>query len=50
MSFIVQLDEKFKEEVRGLLGNFNGDPEDDFQFLNGTIVGDLSSLQEVHEE
>ena len=49
MSFITQLDTKFQGQVKGLLGNMNGDPADDLQFPNGTILNSNSSLQEIHE-
>ena len=49
MSFIAQLDTKFKGQVEGLLGNMNGSPADDFQFPNGTILNTDSSLQKIHE-
>ena len=49
MSFIAQLDTKFKGQIKGLLGNLNGDPDDDFQFQNGTIMNTNSSLEELHE-
>ena len=49
MSFIAQLDTKFQSQVEGLLGNMNGDPADDFQFPNGTILETDSSLQKIHE-
>ncbi len=49
MSFITQLNEKFQGRIHGLLGNYNGDPEDDFQFPNGTNVQDVSSLGKIHE-
>ncbi|XP_022089622.1 sushi domain-containing protein 2-like [Acanthaster planci] len=49
MSFIVQLDTKFQGQVSGLLGNLNGNPDDDLQFPNGTIMDSGSSLKELHE-
>ncbi|XP_033632529.1 sushi domain-containing protein 2-like [Asterias rubens] len=49
MSFTAQLNEKFKDQVQGLLGNLNGDPEDDFQFPDGTIMNPESSMEEIHK-
>ncbi|XP_038057143.1 sushi domain-containing protein 2-like [Patiria miniata] len=49
MSFIAQLDTKFEGRVSGLLGNLNGNPDDDLQFPNGTIMQPGSSLKELHE-
>ncbi|XP_038044292.1 sushi domain-containing protein 2-like [Patiria miniata] len=49
MSFIVQLYTHFQGRVQGLLGNLNGNPDDDLQFPNGTILEPGSSLKELHE-
>ncbi|XP_033124482.1 sushi domain-containing protein 2-like, partial [Anneissia japonica] len=49
MSFIAQLDTRFNGQVKGLLGNLNGEPHDDLQFPNGTIMNSNSSLQELHK-
>ncbi|XP_038044291.1 sushi domain-containing protein 2-like [Patiria miniata] len=49
MSFIAQLDTKFQGQVQGLLGNLNGNPDDDLQFPNGTLLKPGSSLKELHE-
>ncbi|XP_033106660.1 sushi domain-containing protein 2-like [Anneissia japonica] len=49
MSFIAQLDTRFNGQVKGLLGNLNGEPHDDLQFPNGTIMNSNSSLQKLHE-
>ncbi|XP_033632894.1 sushi domain-containing protein 2-like [Asterias rubens] len=49
MSFTAQLNEKFKDQVQGLLGNLNGDPEDDFRFPDGTIMNPESSMKEIHK-
>ncbi|XP_033629956.1 sushi domain-containing protein 2-like [Asterias rubens] len=49
MSFIAQLDTKFKGQVKGLLGNMNEDPDDDLQFLNGSSLNTNAALYEVHE-
>ncbi|XP_038044295.1 sushi domain-containing protein 2-like [Patiria miniata] len=49
MSFIAQLDTKFQGQVQGLLGNLNGNPDDDLQFPNGTILEPGSSLKELHD-
>lgn len=48
MSFITQMDTKFRGQVIGLLGNMNGDPEDDLRFPNGTLLKNDSSLQDIH--
>ncbi|XP_038055045.1 sushi domain-containing protein 2-like [Patiria miniata] len=49
MSFIAQLDTNFQGQVKGLLGNLNGNPDDDLQFPNGTILESASSLKELHK-
>ncbi|XP_071804821.1 sushi domain-containing protein 2-like [Asterias amurensis] len=49
MSFIAQLDTKFKSQVNGLLGNMNEDPDDDLQYLNGSSLNTNASLYEIHE-
>ncbi|XP_038056066.1 uncharacterized protein LOC119728062 [Patiria miniata] len=49
MSFIAELGAKFEGQVQGLLGNLNGNPDDDLQFPNGTIMQPGSSLKELHE-
>ncbi|XP_038044294.1 sushi domain-containing protein 2-like [Patiria miniata] len=49
MSFIAQLDTHFQGQVQGLLGNLNGNPDDDLQFPNGTILEPGSPLKELHE-
>ncbi|KAK3592810.1 hypothetical protein CHS0354_009257 [Potamilus streckersoni] len=41
-------EESFKGKLRGLLGNFNGDPLDDFLLLNGTIIASDSSMSDIH--
>ncbi|KAL3871735.1 hypothetical protein ACJMK2_039718 [Sinanodonta woodiana] len=41
-------EESFKGKLRGLLGNFNGDPSDDFQLLNGTVIASDSSMSDIH--
>lgn len=48
MSYTVFLSEKFKGKTRGLLGNFNDDPNDDFILPNGDILSTNSSLQQIH--
>ena len=48
MAFLLQLDEHYANNVNGLLGNFNGDPIDDFMLPNGTIISHNSSLQDIH--
>jgi len=42
------MDTTFESQVKGLLGNLNGDPFDDLQFLNGTVLDINSSLQDLH--
>lgn len=50
MAFILQLPDLFKGRVEGLLGSFNGDPDDDLISRNGSIVSSNSSLEVIHYE
>ena len=48
MSFLLQLDESFRWNVRGLLGNFNGDTTDDLMSPDGHYIPIDSSLSQIH--
>ena len=39
----------YQDNTKGLLGVWNGDPNDDLQTPDGTVVPPDSSLQEIHE-
>lgn len=40
--------EKFKNVTKGLFGNFNGNPEDDFVFRDGTTIPGNSSEETIY--
>ncbi|KAJ8037432.1 Sushi domain-containing protein 2 [Holothuria leucospilota] len=50
MSFILQLPDEFKNNVKGLLGNFNDNIDDDFTLANRSVLSPNSSLEEIHYE
>lgn len=48
---IIVLPESFMGEIRGLLGNYNGDQSDDLMPRNGLdIIPANSSLEEIHND
>ena len=48
MSFLLQLDDSFRGNMRGLLGNLNGDTSDDLMSPNGQFIHINSSLSQIH--
>ena len=48
MSFLLQLGDQYRNNVSGLMGNFNSDPSDDFMLPNGVIISHNSSLRDIH--
>lgn len=48
MSFILQLPNIFQNQVEGLLGNFNNDPDDDFMLPSGSFLSPNLTLEEIH--
>ncbi|KAJ8038622.1 Sushi domain-containing protein 2 [Holothuria leucospilota] len=48
MSFILQLPDIFQNQVQGLLGNFNNDPDDDFMLPDGSFLSPNLTLEEIH--
>ena len=38
LSFVILLPQKFRNSTRGLLGNFDGDKTNDYNFRNGTML------------
>ena len=48
MSFLLQLTDSFRGNMRGLLGNFNGDTSDDFMSPDGQTIPIDSSLSQIH--
>ncbi|CAL1547388.1 unnamed protein product, partial [Lymnaea stagnalis] len=43
----VEIDKSLKTLTRGLLGNFNGNPYDDFQLPNGTVLSPNLTEEQV---
>ncbi|XP_041370957.1 sushi domain-containing protein 2-like [Gigantopelta aegis] len=60
MSFLIQVTQylinimptvgsaALKGNLRGLLGNYNGDPSDEFTARNGTVISPDSSMSDIH--
>ena len=48
MSFLLQLGDQYRNNVSGLMGNFNSDPSDDFMLPNGVIISQNSPLRDIH--
>ena len=40
--------DEFRNQTRGLLGNWNGDPNDDFLRPNGDILSTDASMEDIH--
>lgn len=45
----LQLPRHFNASVTGLLGNFNGDPSDDLEMRNGSVLSPNATEREVFE-
>ena len=48
LSIVFAAPRSFKNETKGLLGTWNGDPEDDFLTPNGTIVPSNATSKDIH--
>eukprot|EP01083_Nonionella_stella_P031009 84972_1 len=48
IEFTVDIDAGYKEQVTGLIGNYDDNDANDLQCRNGTILGDESTLQDIH--
>jgi len=48
MRFVVTLSERYFNKTRGLLGTFNGDPDDDFTLPNGTLLSPNLTSSAIH--
>ena len=49
LAFTLQLDKKLMYRIRGLLGNFNGNPADDLRNPSDEIIPLNSSLADIHD-
>ena len=49
LSIVFAAPRSFKNETKGLLGTWNGDPEDDFLTSNGTIVPSNATSKDIHD-
>ena len=48
LSIVFAAPRSFKNVTKGLLGTWNGDPEDDFLTPNGTILASNASSKDIH--
>ena len=48
LSYFLQLSDSFKGNVYGILGNFNGNGNDDFMLPNGSVIPINSTLTQIH--
>ena len=48
-TLVVLINSEFQNQTRGLLGNFNRDPNDDFVLPNGTMKNANMSEREVFD-
>ena len=48
LSVVLAAPRSFKNQTKGLLGTWNGNPEDDFLTPNGTILSSNASSKEIH--
>ena len=46
----ISMPEEFRNQTKGLLGNYNGVKEDDFVLPNGTVLSDTLSDKQLHEQ
>ena len=49
LSFVASLPQEFQGITTGLLGNFNGDIEDDYMYPNGTTLDPDASDRMIHD-
>lgn len=47
--YVLTVPEQYRNQSRGLLGNFNGNDTDDFVFRNGTLLRNDASDFEIHQ-
>lgn len=50
LSIVFAAPRSFKNVTKGLLGTWNGDPEDDFLTPNGTILPSNASSKDIHHK
>ncbi|KAK0067662.1 fibrillin-3, partial [Biomphalaria pfeifferi] len=50
MEFSIDVPISYKEKTSGLLGNYNGNPDDDFVLPNGTILSNSSTERQIFEQ
>ncbi|XP_055860776.1 mucin-4-like isoform X7 [Biomphalaria glabrata] len=50
MEFSINVPTSYKEKTSGLLGNYNGNPDDDFVLPNGTILSNSSTERQIFEQ
>ena len=50
LSIVFAAPRSFKNETKGLLGTWNGDPEDDFLTPNGTMLPSNASSKDIHHK
>ena len=48
-NYVLTVPEQYRNQSRGLLGNFNGNDTDDFVFRNGTLLRNDASDFEIHQ-
>ena len=47
--YVLTVPEQYRNQSRGLLGDFNGSDTDDFVFRNGTLLRNDASDFEIHQ-
>ena len=47
--YVLTVPEQYRNQSRGLLGNFNGNNTDDFVFRNGSLLRNDASDFEIHQ-
>ena len=48
MTFVVTLSDEYFNKTRGLLGTYNGNPDDDFTLPNGTVLSSNLTSSGIH--
>eukprot|EP01083_Nonionella_stella_P269928 913637_1 len=48
LDFTVDIESHFKQQVTGLIGNYDDDDSNDLQCRNGTVLLDTSTLEDIH--